>query len=96
MTTTPVLILDNGAYNIKAGIAAVDGEPKCVLPDMANNLTLVLMLISRVIPNSIARSRAEKKVYVADEVESCRDLSSLAYRRPFERVSFAFTHDAEI
>jgi actin-related protein 6 len=68
MTSTPVLILDNGAYNIKAGVAGIEGEP-------------------RIIPNSIARSRAEKKVYVADEVESCKDLSSLAYRRPFERVS---------
>ncbi|EIW68065.1 hypothetical protein TREMEDRAFT_40155 [Tremella mesenterica DSM 1558] len=66
MTSPPVLILDNGAYNIKAGFAGVDWEP-------------------RIYPNSIARSRGDKKVYVGDEVDSCRDLSGIVYRRPFER-----------
>ncbi|KAL7421477.1 Actin-related protein 6 [Cryptotrichosporon argae] len=66
MTTPPVLILDNGAYTIKAGFAGVDVEP-------------------RVVPNSIARSRVERRVFVADEIDACRDLSGLAYRRPFER-----------
>ena len=41
----------------------------------------------RIIPNSIARSRVEKKVFVGDEIDNCRDLSGLAYRRPFEKVS---------
>jgi len=67
MTTPQVLILDNGAYNIKAGYAGIDVEP-------------------RVYPNSIARSRAEKRVYVADEIGSCKDMSGIVYRRPFERV----------
>jgi actin-related protein 6 len=67
MTAPPVLILDNGAYKIKAGYAGVDWEP-------------------RVFDNSIARSRAERKVFVADEVERCRDMSGIAYRRPFEKV----------
>jgi hypothetical protein len=69
MTTPPVLILDNGAYTIKAGFSGIDFDP-------------------RVFPNSIARSRAEKKVYVADEIENCRDHSGIVYRRPFERVSY--------
>jgi len=43
--------------------------------------------IFRVFPNWIARSRVEKKVFVGDEIEKCRDFSGLAYRRPFERVS---------
>ena len=30
MTSPTVLILDNGAYNIKAGIAGVDWEPRSV------------------------------------------------------------------
>ena len=68
MTTPQVLILDNGAYTIKAGYAGIDEEP-------------------RVYPNSIARSRAEKRVYVADEIEKCKDMSGIVYRRPFERVS---------
>lgn len=67
MTAPPVLVLDNGAYTIKAGFAATDEEP-------------------RIFPNSIARSRVEKRVYVADEIDNCRDLSGIAYRRPFERV----------
>lgn len=67
MTTPPVLILENGAYSIKAGFAGLDEEP-------------------RVFHNSIARSRVEKRVYVADEIEQCKDLSGLAYRRPFEKV----------
>ncbi|CAD6589838.1 MAG: Actin- protein 6, partial [Tremellales sp. Tagirdzhanova-0007] len=66
MTILPILILDNGAYTIKAGISGIDWEP-------------------RVFPNSIARSRIEKKVFVGDEIEDCKDLSGLAYRRPFER-----------
>jgi actin-related protein 6 len=68
MTTPQVLILDNGAYTIKAGYAGVDEEP-------------------RIYPNSIARTRAEKKVYVSDEIEKCKDMSGIVYRRPFERVS---------
>lgn len=70
MTTPPVLIVDNGAYTIKAGFSGIDFDP-------------------RVFPNSIARSRAEKKVYVADEIENCRDHSGIVYRRPFERVSYS-------
>ncbi|WWD21521.1 actin-like protein ARP6 [Kwoniella shandongensis] len=66
MTTPPILILDNGAYEIKAGISGLDWEP-------------------RVFPNSIARSRTEKKVYVSDEIDDCKDLSGIVYRRPFDR-----------
>lgn len=29
MTSPPVLILDNGAYSIKAGVSATDAEPRC-------------------------------------------------------------------
>ncbi|WWC86887.1 actin-like protein ARP6 [Kwoniella dendrophila CBS 6074] len=66
MTTPPIVILDNGAYSIKAGISGIDSEP-------------------RIFPNSIARARNEKKVYVSDEIDQCKDLSGIVYRRPFER-----------
>ncbi|ORY30390.1 actin family [Naematelia encephala] len=66
MTTPPVLILDNGAYNIKAGFSGVDWEP-------------------RIFPNSIARSRVDKKIHIGNELDNCRDLSGLVYRRPFDR-----------
>jgi actin-related protein 6 len=39
----------------------------------------------RIFPNSIARSRTEKKVFVGDEVGECKDFSGVVYRRPFER-----------
>lgn len=45
-------------------------------------------LTDRLFPNAVVRSRTDRRVYVADEVEQCRDLSGIAYRRPFERVSF--------
>jgi actin-related protein 6 len=70
MSFPPVLILDNGAHTIKAGIA---GDPLYVEP--------------RLFPNSIVRSKGDKKTYVADEIERCRDYGGLQYRRPFERVS---------
>ncbi|WRT64746.1 actin-like protein ARP6 [Kwoniella shivajii] len=66
MTALPIVILDNGAYDIKAGISGIDWEP-------------------RIFPNSIVRSRTEKKVYVSDEIDNCRDTSGVVYRRPFER-----------
>ena len=50
-------------------------------------IALCSKLNHRLFPNSIARSRVEKKLYVGDEIENCRDLSGLVYRRPFERVS---------
>lgn len=64
------LLLDNGAYTIKAGFASAgeqsDGS-QC-----------------RVIPNSITRSR-DKKVYIAGQLNSCRDFGEMQFRRPVEK-----------
>lgn len=38
----------------------------------------------RVIPNCLARDRS-KKIYVASELERCRDLSEIQFRRPVEK-----------
>lgn len=38
----------------------------------------------RIIPNCIARDRY-KKIYVADEIERCRELSEIQFRRPVDR-----------
>ncbi|WVO16547.1 actin-like protein ARP6 [Cryptococcus depauperatus] len=65
MSDLHVLIIDNGAYEIKAGFSGINWEP-------------------HVFPNSIARSRSEKKIYVGDEIDGCKDLSGIVYRRPFE------------
>lgn len=61
------LVVDNGAYTIKAGLvrgADID-EP-------------------RIVPNCIARDRA-RKVYVASDLEKCRDYSEIQFRRPVEK-----------
>ncbi|KAK2054198.1 Actin/actin-like protein [Colletotrichum caudatum] len=61
------LVLDNGAYTIKAGFVSdeLTQEP-------------------RVIPNCIARDRA-RKVYVASDLDKCRDFGEIQFRRPVEK-----------
>lgn len=61
------LVLDNGAYTLKAGL--VHGGK---IDD------------PRTIPNCIARDRA-RKVYVASELEKCRDYGEIQFRRPVEK-----------
>ncbi|OLN94109.1 Actin-related protein 6 [Colletotrichum chlorophyti] len=61
------LVLDNGAYTLKAGFVSEEltEEP-------------------RVIPNCIARDRA-RKVYVASDLDRCRDFGEIQFRRPVEK-----------
>lgn len=63
------LIVDNGAYSIKAGFATPlsDSEEDC-----------------HVIPNCMARSR-DKRVWVGSQLESCKDFGEMAFRRPVEK-----------
>lgn len=63
------LILDNGAYNIKAGFA----QPE---PDATRDC--------HIIPNCIARNR-EGKIFIAGQLESCKDFREIAHRRPVEK-----------
>lgn len=63
------LIIDNGAYTLKAG--RVSGSTVDVDAPL-------------VVPNCIARNRL-KKTYVAAELEQCRDFSEIQFRRPVER-----------
>ena len=39
----------------------------------------------RTIPNNITRSKAERKTFVGDQLETCKDFSGLYYRLPFEK-----------
>jgi len=61
------LVIDNGAYTIKAGFvtAATKDTP-------------------RVIPNCIARDRT-KKIYVASELDRCKDFGEIQFRRPVDK-----------
>lgn len=42
----------------------------------------------RIFPNNLARSKAEKRTFVADEIDDAKDLSALNHRSAFDRVSY--------
>ncbi|PVI06063.1 actin-domain-containing protein [Periconia macrospinosa] len=66
------LVLDNGAYTLKAGIiSSTNANPSY---DACT-----------VIPNCIARSTRDRRTYVASELEDCKDFGELAFRRPVEK-----------
>lgn len=71
-TTRQTLVLDNGAYTLKAGLISPTTSP----PSASSCHT---------IPNCIARSTRDKRSYVGSELESCADFGELAFRRPVER-----------
>ncbi|KAI9887935.1 MAG: Actin- protein 6 [Watsoniomyces obsoletus] len=63
------LVLDNGAYTMKAGLVPLSAEtpPDC-----------------NIIPNCLARSR-NKRIWIGAQLEQCRDFGEMAFRRPVER-----------
>lgn len=63
------LVLDNGASTIKAGLVTGVDIPE---------------EYPRVIPNCIARD-GRKKLYIASELEKCRDFGEISFRRPVEK-----------
>lgn len=78
---TRTLVLDNGAYTLKAGlVSSSSADPS--YDDCA------------VIPNCVARSTRDKRTYVASELEHCKDFGELAFRRPVER-GFIVNWEAE-
>ncbi|KAF2687085.1 Actin/actin-like protein [Lentithecium fluviatile CBS 122367] len=78
---TQTLVLDNGAYTLKAGlVSSASADPSY------DDCT--------VIPNCIARSTRDKRTYVASELETCKDFGELAFRRPVER-GFIVNWEAE-
>ncbi|KAK3203079.1 hypothetical protein GRF29_112g116901, partial [Pseudopithomyces chartarum] len=81
--TTPsqTLVIDNGAYTLKAGLV-----PKGATDLTYDNCT--------VIPNCIARSARDKRTYVASELAECKDFGELAFRRPVEK-GFIVNWEAE-
>lgn len=65
------LVLDNGAYNLKAGFSQPGTDPATVSQ-------------CHTIPNCIARDR-DRKIYVGSSLDECKDFSELALRRPVEK-----------
>ena len=66
------LVLDNGAYALKAGIVATTGAD----PSYDD---------CSVIPNCIARSNRDRRTYISSELSDCKDFGELAFRRPVEK-----------
>ncbi|OSS53516.1 hypothetical protein B5807_00552 [Epicoccum nigrum] len=75
------LVLDNGAYTIKAGLVSTHSAS----PSYGN---------CSVIPNCIARSYRDKCTYTASELDDCKDFGELAFRRPVEK-GFIVNWEAE-
>lgn len=75
------LVLDNGAYSIKAGLVASDAA------DISYD-------DCRVIPNCVARSTRDKCTYVGSDLDGCKDFGELAFRRPVEK-GFIVNWEAE-
>ncbi len=64
------LIVDNGAFTIKAGLS----------PPASTSLETT----PTVIPNCLARGR-DKKVYIGSQLSTCKDFSEMSFRRPVEK-----------
>ncbi|KAI9668776.1 MAG: Actin- protein 6 [Alyxoria varia] len=78
------LVLDNGAHTIKAGF--VNGEDAAATGASAGNGEADSNC--DVIPNCIARGTdvgRQQKIYVADQLDNCRDFAEMAFRRPVEK-----------
>jgi actin-related protein 6 len=66
------LVLDNGAYTLKAGL----------VPTAPTDLSYEACTVT---PNCIARSTRDKRTYVGSELAECKDFGELAFRRPVEK-----------
>ncbi|KAL8372124.1 hypothetical protein RB595_001764 [Gaeumannomyces hyphopodioides] len=83
------LVLDNGAYTLKAGLVARgggddndDNDENDDGPNGAAKKTTPEE--PRVVPNCIARDR-HRRTYVGSDLSRCRDFGEMAFRRPVER-----------
>jgi actin-related protein 6 len=63
------LVVDNGAYTIKAGFASASPDPNTDC---------------HIIPNCLGKSR-DNRVYVGAQLEDCTDFGDMAFRRPVQK-----------
>ena len=63
------LVLDNGAYTMKAGFATQDPNPETHC---------------HVIPNCIAKSR-DNRIWVGNQLDNCNDFGDMIFRRPVQK-----------
>ena len=64
------LVVDNGAFTIKAGFATPSS------PDPSRDC--------HVIPNAIGRAR-DKRIWIGAQLDNCKDTGEMAFRRPVEK-----------
>ncbi|KZV77066.1 actin-like protein ARP6 [Peniophora sp. CONT] len=76
----PVVVLDNGAHNIKVGLA---NPPAGVSTQEAT-----------VFPNAVIRSKGDKTTYYGPDFANCKDTASLNFRLPLEK-GFVVDWDAQ-
>jgi actin-related protein 6 len=46
----------------------------------------------RLAPNCVSRGKNDKRVFIADELDTCRDYSGVVFQLPFQRVCVAAVH----
>ncbi|KAF2843318.1 Actin/actin-like protein [Patellaria atrata CBS 101060] len=63
------LVLDNGAYTIKAGFSSDNPS--------TDHCTII--------PNCIAKSARDKRIYIGSQLDQCRDFGEMIFRRPVEK-----------
>ena len=71
------LVLDNGTHSMKAGFV---NSSSTTAPDTVTDC--------HIIPNCIARgtdASRQPKIYVADQLDRCKDFAEMTFRRPVEK-----------
>lgn len=96
---TKTLVLDNGAYQLKYGYADnVEGIRLLIWPYFLFHFYLffylfdifVLLNFCSIAPNAVMKAKNDRKrVYIANEIETCKDLTGLFYGLPFQKVTNA-------
>lgn len=89
MKQKPIVIVDNGGSALKLGVAGKNEvNARYVTLDNCINpfQSLWINRACRIVPNAVVRSKGDRTTYFGNEIERCRDFSSLHYRLPFEKV----------
>lgn len=72
------LVIDNGGYTMKAGFVST------ATPHLQD---------CHIIPNCVARD-SDRKIWIASELEQCKDFREMTFRRPVEK-GFVVQWDVE-
>ena len=73
------LVLDPGTYTLKAGFVDHSGSS---IPDPQTDCDVIQNTIAR---GSDPFNARKDRIYVADQLDSCRDFAEMTFRRPVEK-----------